>query len=235
VDPWNIGLIALIVVGLAVIILGALSDRYRNKRRATAMLAAPARPIPRFQPDAPTPHYLSDLQARRAPEDAERTDLTQPEREAITGELNGPETVVIKAGYASRAFVTDASSSWAVLEGPAVLVCADGIESFRELLGVLEKLILAKTPLVVVAPAIAPDVLATLEVNKIRQTMRLLVVTPDQAGLDTIANTCQAAAVDRRDRQAGDVPEDRLGGCERWVSTAKASYLIGTPDVQQSG
>ena len=72
-----------------------------------------------------------------------------------------------------------------MLEGPAVLVCADGIESFRELLGVLEKLILAKTPLVVVAPAIAPDVLATLEVNKIRQTMRLLVVTPDEAGLDT--------------------------------------------------
>jgi hypothetical protein len=235
VDPWNIGLVAVIVVGLAMIILGALSDRYRNKRRATAMLAPPARSIPRFHPDAPAPHYLSDLQARRAPEDAKQTDLTQSEREAIAGELNDPETVVIKTGYASRTFVTDQTSSWAVLEGPAVLVCADGIESFRELLGVLEKLILAKTPLVVVAPAIAPDVLGTLEVNKIRQTMRVLVVTPDEAGLDLVAKTCQSTAVDRRDRQAGDVPESRLGGCERWVSTAKASYLIGIPDVQQSG
>ena len=38
----------------------------------------------------------------------------------------------------------------------------------------MEKLILSKTPLVVVAPGIAADVLATLEVNTIRHTMRLL-------------------------------------------------------------
>ena len=50
----------------------------------------------------------------------------------------------------------------------------DAISSFRELIGTLEKLILSKTPLVVVAPDIAADVLATLEVNTIRHTMRLL-------------------------------------------------------------
>jgi hypothetical protein len=232
VDPWNVGLIVVIVVTLAVIIFGALTDRYRNKRRATAVLAPPARAIPRFQPDAPPPHYLSDLQARRAPEDAEPTELSQPEREAIAGQLKDPATVTIKAGYASRAFVTDQTSSWAVLEGPAVLVCQDAVESFRELLGILEKLILTKTPLVLAAPAVAPEVLATLEVNRIRQTMRLLAVTPDQAGLDAVAKACRTTAVGRRDRQAGDVGEDRLGRCERWVSTAKASYLIATPDAR---
>ena len=230
-DPWNVGLVVVIVVGLAVIIFGALTDRYRNKRRATEMLAPPARAIPRFQPDAPAPHYLSDLQARRAPEDAEPTELTQSEREAIAGQLKDPATVTIKAGYASRAFVTDQPSSWAVLDGPAVLVCHDAVESFREVLGILEKLILTKTPLVLAAAAIGPEVLATLEVNKIQQTMRLLAVTPDEAGLGTIAKTCRATAVDRRDRQAGDIPEGRLGHCERWVSTAKASYLIGAADA----
>jgi hypothetical protein len=234
VDPWNVGLVVVIVVGLAVIIFGALRDRTRNKRRATAMLSPPARAIPRFQPDAPAPHYLSDLQARRAPEAAEPTELTQQEREAIAGELKDPATVTIKAGYASRAFLTDQTSSWAVLEEPAVLVCQDAVESFRELLGILEKLILTKTSLVLVAPAIAPEVLATLEVNKIQQTMRLLAVTPDEAGLDTIAKTCRATAVYRRDRQAGDVGEDRLGHCKRWVSTAKASYLIGAKDAHST-
>ncbi|HKN43267.1 MAG TPA: hypothetical protein VJW23_05040, partial [Propionibacteriaceae bacterium] len=82
-DPWSIGLIALIVVGLAAIIFGALWDRRRNKRRAAEMLAPPARSIPRFKPDAPAPHYLSDLQARRKPDDAKASDLTQAEREAI--------------------------------------------------------------------------------------------------------------------------------------------------------
>ena len=59
-----------------------------------------------------------------------------------------------------------------------MLVCADPIQTFRELLGTLEKLILSKSPLVIVAPAIAPEVLATLEVNAIRQTMRLLASVP---------------------------------------------------------
>ena len=76
VDPWSIGLIVLIIAGLAAIILGALWDRRRNKQRAAEMLAPPARTIPQFHPDAPAPHYLSDLQARRRPEEAESTDLS---------------------------------------------------------------------------------------------------------------------------------------------------------------
>ena len=73
--------------------------------------------------------------------------------QSITQQLADPHTVTVSAGYASRDFITDSSSDWAVLERPAVLVCGDPIESFRELIGTLEKLILSRTPLVVVAPA----------------------------------------------------------------------------------
>ena len=225
-DPWSIGMIALIMVGLAAIIFGALWDRRRNKQRATEMLAPPARTIPQFHPDSPAPHYLSDLQARRRPENAEPTDLSDAERESITQQLADPHTVTVDAGYASRDFITDSSSRWAVLERPAVLVCDDAIESFRELIGTLEKLILSRTPLVVVAPRIAPDVLATLEVNTIRQTMRLLAVTCDEKALSTIAAACQAMIIDRNDRQSGYLAPDQLGHCERWVSTARSSHLI---------
>ena len=76
-DPWTIGLIVLVIAGLGAIIFGALWDRGRNKQRAAEMLAPPARTIPQFHPDAPAPHYLSDLQARRRPEDAEPTELSE--------------------------------------------------------------------------------------------------------------------------------------------------------------
>ena len=233
VDPWSIGLIALIVVGLAAIILGALWDRRRNKRRAAEMLAPPARTIPRFKPDAPPPHYLSDLQARRKPDDAEPSDLSQAQREAINQQLADPHTLTVSAGYASKDFITDSSSHWAVLEHPAVLVCGDAIETFRELLGTLEKLILSRTPLIVVAPAIAPDVLATLEVNTIRQTMRLLAVVCDQDGLGTVAGACHAVIIDRTDRQSGYLGPDHLGNCERWISTATSSHLIVAAEKKQ--
>ena len=88
-------------------------------------------------------------------EDAKSTDLTDAERASITQQLADPQTVTVDAGYASRDFITDSSSAWAVLDRPAVLACGDAIESFRELISTLEKLILSKTPLVVVAPGIA--------------------------------------------------------------------------------
>ena len=107
-----------------------------------------------------------------------------------------------------------------------MLVCGDPIESFRELISALEKLILSKTPLVVVAPAIAPDVLATLEVNVIRQTMRLLAVICHEKGLSGVAAACHAMIIDRSDRQSGYLGPDDLGHCERWISSATSSYLV---------
>jgi hypothetical protein len=225
-DPWSIGLIVLIIAGLAAIIFGAFWDRRRNKRRAAEMLAPPARPIPQFHPESPAPHYLSDLQARRRPEDAQLTDLTDADRQAITEQLADPHTVTVDAGYASKDFVTDSSSDWAVLERPAVLVCGDPIDSFRELISILERLILSKTPLVVVAPAIAPDVLATLEVNAIRQTMRLVAVICQEKDLSAVAAACHGMIIDRSDRQSGYLGPNDLGHCDRWISSARSSHLV---------
>ena len=111
-EPWIIGLIALVAVGLGVIVFGALHDRARNRRRAAEMLAPPPRTIPQFKADSPAPHYLSDLQARRPPPDAEPTDLTPSQRAAITAQLSDPATITIRAGYASKDFATDRSSGW---------------------------------------------------------------------------------------------------------------------------
>jgi len=234
VDAWQIGLIVLIIAGLGLVVFGALWDRARNRRRAAEMLAPPPRTIPQFRPDAPAPHYLSDLQARRPRNDAEPTVLTPELRESIRREITGAQAVTIRAGYASRDFVTDPESGWAVLDEPAVLVCADPVESLRELLPVLEQLIMTKTPLVVVAPQLAGEVLATLEVNQIRRTMRLLAVTPAAADLADLAAACGATMINRTDRQSGYLRADQLGHGQRWVSSAKTSHLIISAELQHT-
>ena len=133
-DPWSIGLIVLIIAGLGAIIFGAVWDRRRNKRRAAEMLAPPARTIPQFHPDAPAPHYLSDLQARRRPEDAEPTDLS--DAAANHHPTAGRSPHGHRRGRLRLArFHYRFQSAWAVLEQPAVLVCGDAISSFRELIG----------------------------------------------------------------------------------------------------
>lgn len=230
-DPWQVGLIAVIVIGFGLIVFGAVWDRARNQRRAREMLSPPPRIIPQFRPDAPAPHYLSDLQARRRPTGAGGAPLSAKVREQISRQIADAQTLTVPTGYASRDFVTDATSGWAVLDHPVVLACADPVGSIRELLPVLERLIVTGHPLVVLAPELAPEVQSTLEVNAIQQTMRLVAATPDAAALASLAAACGADPIDRTDRQAGYLPAERLGHCERWVSTAKASHMIVSAEV----
>lgn len=240
-DPWSIGLVAVVVVGLVVIVYGALSDRRRNARRATEMMAPPQRTIPQFSPDAATPQYLSELQARRPPTSRRPPALTASERQELTVLLESPVAVTVPAGYASRDFISDPASSWAVVTHPRVLVCDDGVDSMRELLPILEKLILSRTPLVLVAPSIAREVLGTLEVNQIRGTLSLLVVTSDAADArGRLARATGATVISRSDLQSGYVLPEQLGRCWRWVSDARRSVVLTdepdpTPPDHQQG
>jgi hypothetical protein len=227
VDAWTLGLVVLVVVGLGVIVFGALWDRARNRRRAEEMLAPPERVIPHFRPDTPAPQYLSELQARRAPATAAGPALSTGERAELGRRLEDGGSVTIGTGYASSDFVTDPTSGWAVLDEPVVLVCADPVASIRELLGVLERMVLSQTPLVVVAPDLAPEVIATLEVNRIQRRLALVVVVaPDDGERAVVARACGATPTDRSDRQAGYLPPSVLGRCARWVSTVRTSHVL---------
>jgi hypothetical protein len=235
VDPWTVGLTVVLILGLAAIIYGALLDRRKNRRAVAEMLSPPKRDIPRFRPDAKPPHYLSDLQAHRPPADAAPSELTPAERQEIKRQLDQPNVTKINAGYASKDFVTDQASSWAVLDHPRILLCEDPVSSIRELLPILEKLSLSKTPLAIIAPHLAPDVVRTLEVNQIQRTMKLLAVhNVDETGLAEIATSCGAIPVDRTARQSGYAGLDQLGSCVRWVSSRNASYVIINASAIQS-
>ncbi|GAA1434305.1 hypothetical protein GCM10009616_28330 [Microlunatus lacustris] len=226
-DPWSIGLTVLVVVGLVAVVFGALYDRARNRRRAAEMLAPPDRVIPHFRADAPTPHYLSELQARRPAEPSPAPVLDDPTRAQIERQLAADSGPDLDVGWASADFVTDPATGWAVLDDPVVLVCGDEVASLRELLDLLERLLLSRTPLVLVAPRIAPEVMATLEVNRIRSLLSVVaVLVGDPATRDELARGCGATPVDRADRQAGYLPPEVLGRCRRWVSTDRCSVAV---------
>jgi hypothetical protein len=226
VDPWTIGIVVVIAVGLLVILYGALADRRRNKKAAAEMLSPPDRQIPHFSPETPPPQYLSELQARRRPADARSRDLSTPERAAIARLLDDPSMPQVPVGMASRDFVTDQATNWAVLDKTYVLVCAEPVATIREILALLEKVLPTGLPLVVVAPSLRGEVLFTLEVNAIRQTMPLLGVEADGDDLQRIAALTGSTPIPRSDLQSSYASLDRLGRCERWVSTPTTSYLL---------
>ncbi len=233
-EGWQIGLIAVLVVGVAVIVFGALKDRRPNGRRVLELQAPPARIIPRLTPGSPSPHHLSELQARRPPNSAESTALTPEERAELQTAIDSPGVTTIRAGYASRDLVTDQPTGWSVLRHPAVLVSTEPITTIRELLGAPERQLPTPRPLVVVAPALSEELIGTFEVNHIRQLLTVLpVVIPDDPGaLRQIAEITGATPMSRTDLQAGYVPPHALGSCATWIAAPDRSYLL--PDATHS-
>ena len=226
-EGWQLGLIAVLVIGLAAIVFGAVRDRRINERRRREMLAPPERSIPKFSPDAPTPNYLSELQARRPPPDATPTDLSPAERGELRAAMAAPDTTVIDQGYASADLVTDPETGWSVLHRPDVLVAEADIATVRELLGVLEHQLPTGRPLVVVAPAIGQELLATFAVNHIRQVITVLpVIVADDAVRRQIADTTGAQLMSHLDLQSGYLVPGLLGSCATWVSSSRESHLI---------
>lgn len=228
-QPWVIGLVLVLVAGVGIILYGALSDRTAHRRRVAELTSVPDRRIPQFSPEpAAAPRYLSELQARREPEGA-APGLSTEERRRLRDQLD--RAVTVPLGYASRDFVTDRETGWAVLDQPAVLVCAEPVTSLRELVGLLEKTLLGDRSLVIVTPAVDADVLATLEVNRIQRLLRVVVVLGrDPRPVDEVCAATGARLVSRIDLQAGYVTDAELGRCERWVSTDRRSHVIGPVD-----
>ena len=85
-------------------------------------------------------------------------------------ELEFTEGMQFDKGYISPYMVTDQERMEAVLEDPYILIANQKIGSVRDMLPVLEQVMQAGKPLVIVAEDVEGESLATLVVNKLRGT-----------------------------------------------------------------
>jgi chaperonin GroEL len=96
--------------------------------------------------------------------------ITVEEANAMGLELELTEGLQFDKGYISMYFVTDTERMEAVLENPLILINHGKISSVADLLPLLEKVIQASKPLLIIAEDVDGEALSTLVVNKIRGT-----------------------------------------------------------------
>jgi chaperonin GroEL len=94
--------------------------------------------------------------------------ITVEEAQTMGLELEFTEGMQFDKGYISPYMVTDAERMEAVLEDAYVLLHQGKISSVAELLPLLEKVVQASKPLLIVAEDVEGEALSTLVVNKIR-------------------------------------------------------------------
>jgi chaperonin GroEL len=102
--------------------------------------------------------------------------ITVEESQTFGMEMDLVEGMRFDKGYISPYMVTDTERMEAVLDDPYVLFVGSKIGAIRDLVPVLEKVMQAGKPLVIVAEDIEGEALATLVVNKIRGTFASVAV-----------------------------------------------------------
>ncbi len=133
-------------------------------------------------------------------------------------ELEFTEGMQFDKGYLSPYMITDAERMEAVLEDPYILVANQKIGSVKDLLPVLEQVIQAGRPLLIVSEDVEGEALATIVVNKLRGTFTAVAVKAPGFG-------------DRRKRMLEDIAI--LSGAE--VITEEMGLKLENTKITQLG
>src|SRR6266699_580548 len=133
-------------------------------------------------------------------------------------ELEFTEGMQFDKGYLSPYMITDAERMEAVLEDPYILVANQTIGAVKDILPVLEQVIQAGRPLLIVAEDVEGESLATIVVNKLRGTFTAVAVKAPGFG-------------DRRKRMLEDIAI--LSGAE--VITEELGLKLDNTKLSQLG
>jgi chaperonin GroEL len=102
--------------------------------------------------------------------------ITVEEAKTAETELDVVEGMQFDRGYLSPYFVTNAEKMLAELEDPYILIHEKKLSSLQPMLPVLEAVVQAGKPLLIIAEDIEGEALATLVVNKLRGGLKVAAV-----------------------------------------------------------
>src|ERR1700726_1861167 len=102
--------------------------------------------------------------------------ITVEEAKSMETELDVVEGMQFDRGYISPYFVTNADKMRVEMEDPYVLIYEKKLSGLQELLPLLEAVVQASKPLLIIAEDIEGEALATLVVNKLRGGLKVAAV-----------------------------------------------------------
>ena len=102
--------------------------------------------------------------------------ITVEEAKSLETELEVVEGMQFDRGYISPYFVTNADKMRVEMEDPYVLIYEKKLSALKELLPLLEAVVQASKPLLIIAEDVEGEALATLVVNKLRGGLKVAAV-----------------------------------------------------------
>ncbi|MGH3625011.1 MAG: chaperonin GroEL [Sciscionella sp.] len=159
--------------------------------------------------------------------------VTVEESSTMATELEFTEGVQFDKGYLSPHFATDPEAKEAVLEDAFILLHRDKISSLNDLLPLLEKVVEAGKPLLIVAEDVEGEAMSTLVVNSLRKTIKTVAVKAPffgdrrKAFLDDLAVVTKGQVVAAEvGLKLSEVGMEVLGKARRIVVTSEETTIV---------
>ncbi len=160
--------------------------------------------------------------------------ITVEESKTAETYLDFVEGMQFDRGYLSPYFVTNSENMEAELEDPYVLIHDKKISNMKDLLPLLEKVVQTGKPILLIAEDIEGEALATLVVNKLRGTFKVLAVKAPGFGdrrkamLEDIAVLTGGTVIsEEQGYKLESATLDYLGTCKRVVSDKDNTTIVG--------
>jgi chaperonin GroEL len=169
--------------------------------------------------------------------------ITVEEAKSLETELEVVEGMQFDRGYISPYFITDADKMRVELENPYILINEKKLSNMQSLLPLLEQVVQAGKPILVIAEDVEGEALATLVVNKLRGGLKVAAVKAPGFGdrrkamLQDIAVLTGGQVISEDlGIKLENVTLDMLGRAKKVVITKDDTTIVGgagkKPDIE---
>lgn len=158
--------------------------------------------------------------------------ITVQDGKTMHNELDVIEGMKFDRGYISPYFITDNKGQVCEFENPAILLVEKKIQTLQSIIPLLESVVKAQRPLVIIAEDVESEALATLVVNKLRAGIKVCAVKAPGFGDNRKATLQDLAAVtggqvisEELGMSLEDVTDEHLGTCAK-IKISKDDTII---------
>lgn len=159
--------------------------------------------------------------------------ITVEEAKGIETTVEVVEGMQFDRGYISPYFVTNTEKMEAVMENPLIIIYDKKISNMKEFLPILETAVQTGRPLVIIAEDIEGEALATLVVNKLRGSLRVVAVKAPGFGdrrkemLEDIAILTGGAVItEERGFKLENATIEMLGSAEKVIVDKENTTIV---------
>src|SRR5437660_54883 len=158
--------------GVDLAVEAVVADLQKNSKKVTSNQEIAQVGTISANGDAEIGQFLADAMKKVGNEGV----ITVEEAKSLETELEVVEGMQFDRGYISPYFITNADKMRVEMDDPYVLIYEKKLSGLQELLPLLEAVVQAGKPLVIVAEEVEGEALATLVVNKLRGGLKVVAV-----------------------------------------------------------